>query len=340
MMFGDYQNIYRGRCPSISILWEEKVAVVVTDFTFSLYMSYYVGKIMPNTAIIWGSAQRYTTGKCPRIALVKKEDGIYAVEAHNPVFRLGRSSHYHVWKLNRDSDKMEGLMTGQEFDAGFYPKLCANTEGQVIALGEYQDKVVMSDIKFTSGSPCMTWKSLPLYQRIGSNPDIDMCGNKIVIAYTKYLMIRTIVGSINNGNVTIYEVVSAKKFGLYPSISLNSHNQVFLCYQTFTERKLKFLCGEISDSSVTLSDRMVITNHTPAGEYPSTYLTNEGHIIVVYKVPFGRILRFKRGNMPTTELTPRPANSRTTNELSLSTVQRPNGTDPPTEDARENYSNV
>ena len=93
----------------------------MTDFSFSPYMSYYVGKITSHTAINWGSAQRYTTGKCPRIVLVKKEDGIYAVEAHNPVFSLGRSSHYLVWKLNRESGKMEGEMKGQSFDAGDYP---------------------------------------------------------------------------------------------------------------------------------------------------------------------------------------------------------------------------
>ena len=92
-----------------------------------------------------------------------KEDGIYAVEAHNPVFCLvERSSHYHIWKLNSDGDKMEGLMTGQEFGAGYYPRLCANTECQVIALCEDQDEVVVSDINYTSGSLCMTWKSQSL----------------------------------------------------------------------------------------------------------------------------------------------------------------------------------
>ena len=132
---------------------------------------------------------------------------------------------------------------------------------------------------------------------------------------------------------------------MYPSISLNSHNQVFLCYQTLTQRKLKFLCGKKNDHSVTLSSRMAITNHTHAGEYLCACLTSEGDIFVVYKVPVGLTVRFNSGTMPITEQpTLRPANSGTTtndfSEIALSSVQRPNGTDPPTEDTGEDHSNL
>ena len=38
LMFGNFQDIYGGRCPCISILWEEKLAVVLTDASLSPYV--------------------------------------------------------------------------------------------------------------------------------------------------------------------------------------------------------------------------------------------------------------------------------------------------------------
>ena len=116
------------------------------------------------------------------------------------------------------------------------------------------------------------------------------------------------MGEINNDQVTAHRSFSTSELGLYPSISLNSHNQVFLCYQTLTGRKLVFICGKLSDSRVSLDNQMAIRNQTTAGEYPSVCLSNEGAIFVLCKVPLGRNFRIKRGTMFYTEQS-RPSNS-------------------------------
>ena len=342
-MFGDNEIVNNGRCSSISVIWEEKRAVAVTDFSFSPFMSYYVGKInATGGAIRWGPAQSYTSGKWPRVVLVKMEDDIYAVEVHNPVISVRQVSHYLVWKLNRNNSKMEGEMKGKEFHAGFYPRLCANTEGLVVAVGEHQHLIVLGHIDLSSGSPQMRWERQSLNCKIHNNPSIDMCGNKFVIAYSKNgNIIETIVGEINNDEVTTYQKFSTNELGQYPSISLNSHNQVFLCYQTMTWRKLIFICGKITDSRVSLNNQMAIRNQTTAGEYPSVCLSNEGDIFVIYKMPFGLKLRIKRGIMSyTTELS-RPSHSCTTtsesSEIALCSVERPNDAG---DEVREDHSEV
>ena len=299
LTFNGYKRVNRGRCPCISVLWEEKVAVVVTDFSFSPGMSYYVGELLTDGNINWGSARSYTTGKCPRIVLVKKEDGIYAVEAHNPVFSLGSSSNYHVWKLDRSSDTMTGEMKGIPFEAGLYPRLCANTEGQVVAVGEHQDGILMSSINFTDGSPHMNWKTRSLTFTIDYNPHIDMCGDKIIIAFTKNLYIRVMLGKFKENKVTITRSYDTNIMGMYPSIAINNRDQVFLSYQTLTERKLVFMRYKINDRSDSFNKELAITSDetTTLGEYPSVCLSNDGVVYVVYKVNFGRIIRIKTGNM-------------------------------------------
>ncbi len=67
---GDYVDQSNGRCTSIDVLREDKLAVICTDTTFTPNLYYYVGKIN-RREIAWGNYMKYTTGKNPNVALFR-----------------------------------------------------------------------------------------------------------------------------------------------------------------------------------------------------------------------------------------------------------------------------
>ena len=299
--FREYEEPFKGRCSSISILPDEKIVVSVTDCFFSLGLYYNTGIIHANgETISWNSNTiRYTSGKNPSIALIKHQDQTYAIEAHDTHLPRFRSSHYLVWRVDKEGRMMGENLHGRELASGLRPRVCANNDGWTAAVYENQDNYSVGQIDFSAPDLPIHWNSRQFNHRIGNNPDIAMHGTKVAIVFREQrFTLKSIVGELVEKDSTIdwkTEISVLPCSGLNPSIALNSRG-VILCHQTTLFRKLVFIYGELNDRNIKWH-KLSKTKGQTEGEFPSIAFTDQGIVFITYKTPFGLQLRLKTGNV-------------------------------------------
>ena len=108
----------------------------VLDVTASAKLYYCVGivdKAANRTS--WGEIKSYDTGEYPSVALVVKEQLLYAVEVHTSQMWFSNNIFYNVGVVNV-SEKSISWGSSTRVDKGKKPRLASGNDGMVLLLAE------------------------------------------------------------------------------------------------------------------------------------------------------------------------------------------------------------
>ncbi len=295
IMYTDYCALRGGRRTSVDVLEEENLVILVADCSFDFGLYYSIGEIMGRT-IRFGQSHKFTTGTCPSVVLVKFDDNIYAIEAHNTHLPKFGNCRYNIWKLNTDKKLTEVDGGSEELAYGAYPKLCANTSGDLVTVYENSGYGVG---KIVNGStPTIHWTLSKLEPYMAGNMhDISMRDKKVVMVLKNEFSLKSCVGELNEGRVIWNRVVDVPRGqGYYPSISLNNDNIVLLCYQTAFSRSIILIHGENKGESIVWHPEYK-TSGQIKGEYPTIVFNDHLEFFLVNQDPIGTSLRLAAGNI-------------------------------------------
>ncbi len=289
---GDYVDQSNGRCTSIDVLREDKLAVICTDTTFTPNLYYYVGKIN-RREIAWGNYMKYTTGKNPNVALFRQGGNVYTVECHDTNFF---KCHYHIWRYSSERRRMEGKMNGRSICSERNPKICANNDGWIVAAFR-GNKYAVGKVDFHEEAVFMKIDWWIRDRTVGSNPDVSMVGDMVVMAMTTNITLKTYVGKLHTDlkEVKWGNVIEAPGASWYPSIALNQEKQVLLGSQSIAGRMITLVHGTTEENQITWNRASKTTGFF--GEYPSVVFHGRQEFFVNYKTNFGRSLRVKPGHI-------------------------------------------
>ena len=295
IMYTDYCALRGGRPTSVDVLEEENLVILVADCSFDFGLYYSIGEIMGRT-IRFGQSHQFTTGTCPSVVVVKYDDNIYAIEAHNTHLPKFRNCRYNIWKLNTDKKLTEVDGGSEELAYGAYPKLCANTSGDLVTVYENSGYGVG---KIVNGStPTIHWTLSKLEPYMAGNMhDISMRDKKVVMVLKNEFSLKSCVSELNEGRVIWNRVVDVPGGrGYYPSISLNNDNIVLLCYQTVFGRSIILIHGENKGESIVWHPEYK-TSGQIKGEYPTIVFNDNLEFFLVNQDPIGTSLRLAAGNI-------------------------------------------
>ena len=289
----------QGRRSDVAI--SKNISVRVFDSTLTRNLYYSVGVFNEVTSSMeWGENHYFSHGKQPSVALINKDEHLYAVEVHYS--KVYMKWYYRFGKVDKDNKKIEWEGLEITMDSGLRPKVSATDSGKIVVVTEQINRLQhykrmnyhIGKLIISDGNPSITfsgsifiadtnWVTLR-----GVEPDITINENSaIVIFRSGFKTISSLLGTFaeNDRSIGWHDVQVVPGTGINPRVSLNSNDYCVESHQTKFGRQICRNQGRISQDAkkVIWGNNMVCT----LGEYPAIALGNDGFVIELHKTHFG-----------------------------------------------------